>query len=1329
MAISYQFLPWVRRGLNVALDAVDDLGAGSLPARPAAHVGVKLAGPHAGTAITPLPMRLYGPGDVIAIDTRLVVRTDPKPGATNFEPNYLAIVDFDPPDFPWMLTPARANGDDRLRPWLVLLVLDLSKVRRPKMEGSSLLPVVRIAADDVADELPDLGESWSWAHAQVVSTAVDAAGIQADLQGDPRSNVSRLVCPRRLEPNKDYVACVVPAFKPGVKRGLGLAGTAPDPEMDTLAPAWDVDAEADVRLPVYHHWEFSTGPGGDFESLARRLRTPGSYKGTPVEAQLTAIGTSPMSVDDLLNGDTPGLQTTMEGALVPISYEPGEPPEPQHAQALEFIVNTPFDQVANPVADGPTNAQGKRIEVKPPLVGAWHAKQHEVHPPALGAHWLADLNLNPRYRGAAGYGAEVVRENQEDYVDACWDQIGDILDAEMKLNLTRLAIEAQLALKKKHFDPLPPERLLQVAGPALPRIESLAGDGVPYRIAGQTASLGGQIDRSSLPAALASTAMRRMASPQRPALRMAARLNGSRFEALHAMTARYVGVMAQATSKPAAFSVNAFTPDGILGTTMFEGVDIVGSSNNPLDLTELGLGRKFTAPDVRKVLAAGAKARSTFERVGLPDIPVRVSARDGVFTDVHVERFGALTAVAPSVTPADWNIVTDKIRPEVEAGIEGVIIQVHPETGVLQIDALRLDGRSGRLELDRPIARFNRLRRELRLEGVGRAPAKKGGTAGKATGTGAKKASGAAGKRATAVKKSAAAKKATTSAAAAKKLASMKRAAGKAAAKTAAKTTTRAGEPATARAGLNLGQLRVQDFRLHDTAGLLANLPIGALDPTRPPTGPLVQFELGPNFEFNRPTVPPVVTPPGRPPIVTPPGRPPVVTPPGRPPVVTPPGRPPIDLPGGRPPVVTVTVPPPLHTREVLTRFSTATEGTVALWRDAFQATKVELQAIDFALARAADIVRTRTNPELTLAARRDSIVSIAQLPLSQAMTDAASAFVAPYLTELKLPHRFMIPALFDRVMAWPHLREPLYKALADHDPEAFMPGIGDLPQDLIMLVQVNQFFIDAFMAGANFEMNRELLWRAFPTDLRGTPFQRFWGRVRAGGDGKLQPLDDMEPIHLWRKQPLGKRVDENITDPNRIALLVRGQLLRRYPNTAVYAWKRRPNAPADETQLLKDANGLPPAGAIQTPVFAGVIPPDITFFGFDIDREDAGDWCFVLEEQMSEPRFGFDVEEPAPQQGIVGMKRRSALRTALLEYATPGNALVARKYNPYKALTWAQVGVQAGKFAGLANLMAPDAGFADFPALVETATAAEVAKALLQQPFRGYFVGDDLKS
>jgi hypothetical protein len=227
-----------------------------------------------------------------------------------------------------------------------------------------------------------------------------------------------------------------------------------------------------------------------------------------------------------------------------------------------------------------------------------------------------------------------------------------------------------------------------------------------------------------------------------------------------------------------------------------------------------------------------------------------------------------------------------------------------------------------------------------------------------------------------------------------------------------------------------------------------------------------------------------------------------------------------------------------------------------------------------------------------------------------------------------------------------------------------------------------------------------------------------------------------MEPIHQWLPQPLGERTDENMVDPDRIALLVRGQLLRRYPNTAVYAWKKRttpadpdPESP-DHTQLMKDVNGNPAnAEAIQTPVFSGFIPPDVTFFGFDIDKADVPLWCFVLEEQMSEPRFGFDVDviPPGQPQGRAPLQR-SALKSALEQMAVPGNALLASGYNAYKALSWSHVQVTAGAFASVQNLITvPEKPFSSFPTLGPDATAAEIAKALLQEPFRAYYLGADL--
>ncbi len=78
---------------------------------------------------------------------------------------------------------------------------------------------------------------------------------------------SRLIAPRRMQPNHGYTALLVPTFKRGV-----LAGMGQDPgTTDALAPAWSDSPGGPLTLPVFYLWRFGTGPDGDFESLARLI--------------------------------------------------------------------------------------------------------------------------------------------------------------------------------------------------------------------------------------------------------------------------------------------------------------------------------------------------------------------------------------------------------------------------------------------------------------------------------------------------------------------------------------------------------------------------------------------------------------------------------------------------------------------------------------------------------------------------------------------------------------------------------------------------------------------------------------------------------------------------------------------------------------------------------------------------------------------------------------------------------------------------------------------------------------------------------------------------
>ena len=104
---TYRFLPWARRGLASRI-AQTDTGA-PLPVRAKISVGLTVTG----STETKYDLSVYGPGDVLGIDTTLIVRTEPRSNATDVESNYFPAIEFDAPDFPWLFTPAASGSNDR----------------------------------------------------------------------------------------------------------------------------------------------------------------------------------------------------------------------------------------------------------------------------------------------------------------------------------------------------------------------------------------------------------------------------------------------------------------------------------------------------------------------------------------------------------------------------------------------------------------------------------------------------------------------------------------------------------------------------------------------------------------------------------------------------------------------------------------------------------------------------------------------------------------------------------------------------------------------------------------------------------------------------------------------------------------------------------------------------------------------------------------------------------------------------------------------------------------------------------------------------------------
>ena len=176
-------------------------------------------------------------------------------------------------------------------------------------------------------------------------------------------------------------------------------------------------------------------------------------------------------------------------------------------------------------------------------------------------------------------------------------------------------------------------------------------------------------------------------------------------------------------------------------------------------------------------------------------------------------------------------------------------------------------------------------------------------------------------------------------------------------------------------------------------------------------------------------------------------------------------------------------------------------------------------------------------------------------------------------LNGISLPGRFtkIVAEEFREAMAYPVIDAPMYRPLAGISAELFLPSLNLIEPDSITLLETNQRFIEAYMAGLNHEFARELLWREYPTDQRGSTFRQFWdvsGFLAGPGDPDLrEKLRDIPPLHLWpRRSNLGDHDNRQAGGPARaeLVLTIRGELPKKYPNAVIYAHRARWQTHAD---------------------------------------------------------------------------------------------------------------------------------------------------------------------
>ncbi|OJJ19698.1 hypothetical protein BKI52_19390 [marine bacterium AO1-C] len=547
----YTFLSWFRRGMSNFISQTDDPSANGSLGTPTLPVELELdSGSSSSSASSSRFIKsldLVGPGNVVGIQEAAIIRTEPVENSNNFTPSSLAFIEFYDEDFPWRYTPATPNGN-KLRPWVFLLVLKEDEYTL--QFGSGTLPFIDITGPTLDIPPEDI---WAWAHVQVnqqlmadnsqPQAMVDE--LDALLEQQPNRGLSRIICPRRLEPDTAYTAFLVPSFEVGRLAGLGMDYS----QTGSLKPSWTQGTP--VQLPVYHRWNFSTADAGDFETLARKLQPTeidslplktlnieslyNHYQSElpPTSAQMTPVGHMPQVTVNPMPVNQTGLtmQNQLTQQLNQLSQQLGNFLQGQIAQTGQQFTQAIGNQLSqlgptrklqiesalmpdgvqaspwpNSTTDGDiqdamqshlahntttvADENSDPIVNLPPLYGKWY-HDHQANPLSKNdSGWIHQLNLHPRHRMAAGLGAKIVRDHQDKFMDFAWEQIGEIQELNRKIYQVQLAEEVGNLLYQKHFANRSSEELVATTGNLQKRIVQQNASG--------TATIHQQVKKSAL---------------------------------------------------------------------------------------------------------------------------------------------------------------------------------------------------------------------------------------------------------------------------------------------------------------------------------------------------------------------------------------------------------------------------------------------------------------------------------------------------------------------------------------------------------------------------------------------------------------------------------------------------------------------------------------------------------------------------------------------------------------------------------------------------------------------------------------------------------------
>ena len=420
---------------------------------------------------------LLGPGDVVAVNRSMISRVEPQARPRRLRTELHAVPRIRRCGFPVAFLARQRRSPRGVKPWLVLIALTADEFEIRRRHATACCRASGSGPDPVAAR-----------PRAILGVRARAGGAAAEhdtgRRGDGRQPAQPLLAaavPAQARGAAGLHLFLVPAYEAGRLSGLGIERNRR--RRSTRRPGRPARTTP-VMLPVYFQSRFVTDAMEDIETLLRRLKPLRPTRSRRARRRQRASAAGPGYYPATARRARVSVQGALRQAGTPTAGLETDP------ALTDLVTATLARSDRGRDAAARTSTSPIRWSRSRPTAGVIvPRRRYRARAPGRAGRWFDLINLDLKFRHAAGLGAETVRRNQEIFAKRCWEQYEESRRGEPAARATRRGRSAGGTLTDKHVAKLAPDTLLALAEPLQPYVRASAGAAVVADLSRDTACL------------------------------------------------------------------------------------------------------------------------------------------------------------------------------------------------------------------------------------------------------------------------------------------------------------------------------------------------------------------------------------------------------------------------------------------------------------------------------------------------------------------------------------------------------------------------------------------------------------------------------------------------------------------------------------------------------------------------------------------------------------------------------------------------------------------------------------------------------------------------